>query len=369
MTGVALDNPFWAWRPSAAAFGQFVHAAGERYSGAYVAPGQTTPLPRVNFWAAGNEPNFGEDLGPQAVDGSTVSVAPGMYRLLDATWNALQSDGARPRHVPDRRVRARGPERRRRALPSPGPPGDFSQTKPLQFLRTLYCVASTTGVARARAPVGRVPGHGRRLAELPGRQNPALFNATGVADHPYSFTGSPRCRASTDPDIATVPAASRISSTRSTGSSASTARASGSRSTTPSTATSPTPRTAFVPLAGDRRVLHQLGRVPELEAAAGRHDDAVPPVRPDTDRRDRQWRRRLRKRPGAVNGKAKPGYAAYRLPLLLPVTSTRRGRSLEVWGCVRPARYAIPGGGQPQRLRSNSRLTVRRARRLRRSAR
>ena len=49
-----------------------------------------------------------------------------------------------------------------------------------------------------------------------------------------------------------------------------------------------------------------------------------------------------------VNGKPKPGYAAYRLPLFLPVTQARPGRSLEVWGCVRPARYAILGAGQPQ---------------------
>ena len=49
-----------------------------------------------------------------------------------------------------------------------------------------------------------------------------------------------------------------------------------------------------------------------------------------------------------VNGKPKPGYAAYRLPLYLPVTSTRRGRSLEVWGCVRPARYAILDTGEAQ---------------------
>jgi hypothetical protein len=48
------------------------------------------------------------------------------------------------------------------------------------------------------------------------------------------------------------------------------------------------------------------------------------------------------------NGRPKPTYAAYRLPLYLPLTSTRRGRALEVWGCVRPARYAILDTGQPQ---------------------
>jgi hypothetical protein len=48
------------------------------------------------------------------------------------------------------------------------------------------------------------------------------------------------------------------------------------------------------------------------------------------------------------NGAAKPTYAAYRLPLYLPVTSARRGRGLEVWGCVRPSRYAILDSGEPQ---------------------
>jgi hypothetical protein len=44
------------------------------------------------------------------------------------------------------------------------------------------------------------------------------------------------------------------------------------------------------------------------------------------------------------NGTVLPTYAAYRLPLYLPVTSTRPGRSLEVWGCARPA----PGFAQPE---------------------
>jgi hypothetical protein len=33
-------------------------------------------------------------------------------------------------------------------------------------------------------------------------------------------------------------------------------------------------------------------------------------------------------------------YNAFRLPIFLPVTNARRGRSLELWGCVRPAKYA-----------------------------
>jgi hypothetical protein len=43
-------------------------------------------------------------------------------------------------------------------------------------------------------------------------------------------------------------------------------------------------------------------------------------------------------------GAHKPSYQAWRLPLYLPVTSTRRGRALEVWGCVRPAHFAMLEG-------------------------
>jgi hypothetical protein len=39
-------------------------------------------------------------------------------------------------------------------------------------------------------------------------------------------------------------------------------------------------------------------------------------------------------------GAHKPTYDAYRLPLYLPSTRTRHGRTLEVWGDVRPAHYA-----------------------------
>ena len=47
------------------------------------------------------------------------------------------------------------------------------------------------------------------------------------------------------------------------------------------------------------------------------------------------------------DGTPKPTYSAWRLPLYLPATSGRRGHSLEVWGCIRPASFATtdPGGG------------------------
>jgi hypothetical protein len=47
-------------------------------------------------------------------------------------------------------------------------------------------------------------------------------------------------------------------------------------------------------------------------------------------------------------GAQKATYYAWRLPLYLPVTTARRGHSLEVWGCIRPARFGALDTGSPQ---------------------
>ena len=84
---------------------------------------------------------------------------------------------------------------------------------------------------------------------------------------------------------------------------------------------------------------------------ANRLDDAVPAVRPESP----QTRRSSAGFASGLilyGGGRKPGYNAYRMPVFLPVTSTRRGRSLEVWGCVRPAHFAsLDAGGTPQQVR------------------
>jgi hypothetical protein len=48
-------------------------------------------------------------------------------------------------------------------------------------------------------------------------------------------------------------------------------------------------------------------------------------------------------------GQRKPAYDAYRLPLFLPTTTAKSShQGLEVWGCVRPARFARLDTGLPQ---------------------
>ena len=89
-----VQNTHWAWKPNAAAYGQFMQAMGKRYSGTFTPKGQSTRLPRVSMWSLWNEPNFGEDLGPQAINDSTVLTAPMYYRnLANQGYNALKKTG------------------------------------------------------------------------------------------------------------------------------------------------------------------------------------------------------------------------------------------------------------------------------------
>src|SRR5205085_4514258 len=81
--GRPAGNANDSWEPSASAYGAFVSAVGTRYSGSYVPPGQTVPLPRVDFWTIWNEPDYGPSLAPQGVPGHLrIENSPRMYRNL-----------------------------------------------------------------------------------------------------------------------------------------------------------------------------------------------------------------------------------------------------------------------------------------------
>ncbi len=324
----AVGNQYWAWRPSARAFGQFVHAVGERYSGSYVPAGQTAPLPRVSFWAIWNEPNFGEDLGPQAIKGSTVSVAPGMYRgLVGQAWGALHATGHGSDKVligefAPRGMSARGTRKRPQGLP-----GQFAQTKPLQFLRTLYCVDSA--YRRLRGGAARAVGCPATAAGSRAfrRNNPGLFNATGLADHPYPDNRPPTVETSRDPDIAPFPRLGNLERAIDRAE-----RVYGSRRRLPifnteyGYITHPPNRGKFVSPATAARYLNwaeYLSWRQRRVASTMQYVLIDPPVGPGSIG-DGGFASGLE----FSDGREKPSFAAYRLPLWLPVMSSRRGRAL-----------------------------------------
>ena len=114
-----------------------------------------------------------------------------MYRpIVDAGWKALHATGHGHDTILIGEFAARGNGFR---SPHPGQPqglpGNYGQTKPLEFLRTLYCLDSSYrqlrgSAARAHGCPTNAAGSRRFRA-----QHPGLFSASGVGDHPYPGNG------------------------------------------------------------------------------------------------------------------------------------------------------------------------------------
>ena len=338
------DQADFAWEPNAALYGQFVKAVALRYDGQFTPPGASAPLPRVHFWAIWNEANFGEDLGPQAIDGSTVSVAPMMYRaLVDAAWMALHQTGHGHDTILIGEFAAQGLSGRASSVQPQGLPGNYGQTKPLIFIRTLYCV---------NAQYKELRGHAARAVGCPANaagsrrfraQNPGLFDASGVGDHPYAQGGAP-AGGKTDPNYATFPQLGKLETV----------------------------------LDQVNRVYGSHERYPIYSDEYGyitRPPSGPPYVSPATAAYYINWAEYLSWKnprvasycqyllddPPPIDGQAgfasgletstgvpKATYYAFRLPLYLPKTRLRRSRAAEVWGDLRPAHFEALDTGQAQ---------------------
>ena len=346
------------WRPSSASFGRFVHALGLRYSGRYRPPGASAPLPRVSFWSVWNEPNYGSDLAPQAVAGNTIESSAIMYRrLLDAAWSALQQSG----HGHDTILIG---ELAPTGITGPGYPGNFSGMVPLRFLRALYCVDRSLrplrgAAAAARACPTTAAGSGRFAA-----QHPALFDAGGMAIHPYSQGRlAPTTVIPNEPDYSTLASLSRLERQLDA---IMAAYASSARLALYSTEygyiTNP-PYVAGLPMALAGEYLNWAEYLSWLDPRIHSFDQYLltdPPAGGPS---------RFDSGLEFADGRPKPTLAAFRLPLYLPRTRATRGEPLEVWGCVRPARYApgaergliqfSPGRGRPFRTLSTVTVTPR----------
>jgi hypothetical protein len=307
---------------------------GARYGGHY------RGLPAVRYWELWNEPNFGQDLAPQATNGSTIPTAAAMYRsLVDAGWSALHATGhARDTTILgslDARGQSGGPSR---ATPE-GLPGNFGSTKPMDFVRTMYCVNGAyrqlRGKAAAQVGCPTTAAGSRRFRAA----HPALFQAPGFADHPYPVNLPPTRASSSDRGFVEFNGLVRFAGLLD--------------------------RLAGIYGSGHRFAIYnnEYGYItnPPNNSPISRF------VSPATAAEYINWAEYLSWRnpriastmqfllydPDPVNapeyggfasgliffnGTPKPALAAYRLPIFLPASTERRKHTLEVWGDARPAR-------------------------------
>ena len=334
------------WEPSAKEYGLFVKAVGTRYSGSYKPSGSATALPRVSFWSIWNEPNYGYDIAPQGI-GSQQSIpnSPHVYRnLLDAAWSSLNASGHTTRR--DRILFGEVTPHGENAW------GVFNNMKPLVFLRSLYCVDSSYRELRGSA--ARSQGCPTTAAGSRGfrRQNPALFSASALAAHPYEEASPPNkpthlcgtklcVGAPGDPDFADLPQVPKLERTldRLNGIYGSHAHLPvwsteyGFRTRPPDPNEGVSQANAAIYMNEAEYLSYKQSRL--FSYSQYGLIDQPPPAYFDTGLLN-------------PNGTQKPGFAAYRMPLWLPSTSTRKGRKLEIWGGVRPAAYAKLDTGKAQ---------------------
>ncbi len=321
-----------SWKPSATGYGQFVKAVGTRYSGSYTPPGASSPLPRMNFWELWNEGNWAPALSPQVPSANSGTyLAAGIDRSLIANaWTALQQTG----HGSDTIIYGSlSPDQSATVVPYSG----TSASPPISFVRTLYCLNSSYQVLQgaAASAVGCPGSKGAFVA-----QNPALFRAGGIGVHPYGY-GNPPTKAqfpnSNSVEFSEIPqlqrALSRTLRTYGSGRSLAVYNTEyGYEPRPPQTSrlfVTPTTAASYINWA---EYLSYKNRGVATYDQYKLYDG-------------NDWFTT-----GLINrsNRLLPGFYAYRMPIWLPSTSTRRGRSLEVWGCVRPAHNASVDTGRAQ---------------------
>jgi hypothetical protein len=336
--GAPRGHPHPNWEPSAREYGAFVRAVATRYSGRYVPRGSSKALPRVSFWSIWDEPNLGYTIAPQGVPGHlTVENSGHMYRsLLAQAWNALHQTGHAHDTILIGELAPRGLDYF----------GVFSSMKPLVFLRALYCVDSHYRPLRGDAAAMRGCPTTAAASRHFRAANPALFQAPGFSDHGWMRWYPPNREPQPDRDYS-----------------------------------------SFAEFGGLERALDRLQRVYRSRRRFPIYDDEFgyitdPPnhtrtfVSPATAAYYLNWAEYISWRDPRIatfenyllrdppprrsrydgwssglltfTGAHKVTYSAWRLPLYLPITTTRPGRRIEVWGCARPAQFAHIDTGQPQ---------------------
>jgi len=339
------DRTYCSWMPNAKLYGQFVHAVTERYDGHFTPTGASTTLPAVHFWSFWNEPNFAQDLGPQATNGSTVPYAPQAYRaLLAASWKALQQTqpGVRNTTLIGELAATGYPLH---AAGHPGAlPGSVAIYLSLDFMRAVYCLGpSYQKLTGSTARLYGCPTTAAASSKFRS-QNPGLFNATGFAIHAYDSKQTPNANPSAiNPSYATFPVLKRVEAAldRAT-------RAYGSGKHYPIyndeygyITSPPAPKGNGDPSAATAAVeLNQAEYISYKDPRiAGYGQYLIYDPVPSAQQAGGGFASGLY----TSKGKPKATLAAYRLPVWLPQTTVNAGAQSEIWGGARPAAFSTAG--------------------------
>jgi hypothetical protein len=373
------DDIAATWQPDPKELAKFVQAVGARYSGTYrpTATGTATvrqnpplcsllgtcppvpppptgePLPRVDYYSIWNEPNQPGWLTPQWVEGSAgdfAEASPRIYRgLVDAAYTALQQTG----HGGDTILVG---ETAPKGVPAQGTTRAMT---PLRFVRALYCVGDNLRpLEGAAAKVRGCPETADAAAGFPDA-HPALFQATGFAHHPYELYARPATRPR-DPDYVTIAVLPRLEKTLARIFSA----YGRDRPVLPLYLTefgynTDPPNPTGVTLRSQAAFLNQAEYMARTDPAVQTLTQflLVDAKRPTASAADGAgYATTFQTGLKFVNGKRKPSYDAYALPVFLPRTTQARGGKLRVWGLVRPAHRLRATQKVAIQLRTGNRL-------------
>ena len=307
------------WEPNAQEFGDFLRAAGTRYDGNH-------GHPRVDYWSLLNEPNQAGWLTPQWLqrDGQWIETAPRLARdLTSAGWQALQDTGHGSDTILVGELAPKGLRANR---------GETRSIDALRFIRRLYCLDDNLQfLAGAAAEQQGCPtaDQGRAFPA----QHPGLFRATGFAHHPYELVFAPN-RRPTWRDWATMGNLRDLQALlRRVWDRYAQPRGGGDIPlylTEFGYQTRPPDRFGVTP-GTQARYLNQA------EYIAYRQRDvrtiAQFLLTDGGDPIDLTFQSGLR----FLDGRTKPGYDAYKMPIHLPARTLRRGARMRVWGMARPA--------------------------------
>jgi hypothetical protein len=352
--GVDLDlappAPLWAtvftddpelqnhYKPNASDFRNFATAVGTRYSGTYpdpLRPGSN--LPRVTYWSVWNEPNEWHFLAPQfATPTSPVERAASLYRdLLDAAYTGLSVSG----HGGDIILIGETAPKGR------NDPGSHHSLKPLRLIRALYCVDRRLKPLQGTAAQNLVcPTTSAGRASF-AADHPGLFQVTGWGHHPYALATRPNS-VSRDPDDVALGDLSRLTNTlrsvfraygRGSGGLPVYLTEFGFQTLPPDPFGLPPNRQADF-INQSEFAVYGNPRVRSYSQFLLVDDGPDTRFPPSSFFYWNNFQTGLVWGPSSgLEGRLKPAFSAFKVPIFVPLTKSRRAATFRVWGAVRPA--------------------------------